>query len=258
MRNPTLGDTWKDQMFREHSKEFAEILCEKPAPPEFEVLKSYRPLPSSTKVALLDLMCGTGRHFHSLAQIASTVVGIDYSPELLTEAVKAARVLPNIILARVDARELTHVFPNSQFDIVVRAYTSLGYFPWDVELEILRQCAAVSTDEARILLDSLNSAWFRKKERFERRTPLTSFSLQESYSWNEAQGVINCNWQYDYGDGRVVDIPFDLEGYDLSRVRKLLAAAGWEIEGVYSDISDRKPILHDADSERIVVIGRRL
>jgi len=105
-------------------------------------------MPSGSIV--LDAGCGTGLLFSRIAPIAKTVVGMDFSHELLLRAKEKASELGNVHLLEADADWLP--FRNSCFDLVF-AFTMLQNMPRP--LETLKAFGQTAKEEATIIVTGL-------------------------------------------------------------------------------------------------------
>ncbi|MDE2401167.1 MAG: class I SAM-dependent methyltransferase [Burkholderiales bacterium] len=243
-------------MFRTHAPEFVRILAGRPACIDPSWLGRIFPR-AERRVSILDLGCGAGRLLRPLANIGSSVVGLDYSAELLACAMSEAQALGNVTLVKGDMRNLGDFFPKQHFQVIVRAYTSLGYFSRTVEGQILRACHDVSTPDGRLIVDTFNAEWFRAHPVIERTTHLADFDLLEHYAWNEGLHSVRCLWRYTRGDTVITEIPFDLDGYTLTELDQLLSTAGWARELLIRNI-DRFQTAHENEGlERLVVVARK-
>jgi SAM-dependent methyltransferase len=88
---------------------------------------------------LLDLGCGTGNHALPLAQRGHTVVGIDRSPAMLTQAHAKAAAAGAGSVAFYD-RDIRELDLGQRFDAVLMMFTVLGY-----QLEDADVSAALAT-----------------------------------------------------------------------------------------------------------------
>ena len=244
-------------MFRSYSDEFIEILDARPVTSNLQTLFS-EPRAAHDRFAVLDLGCGSGRLLLSLAKFATLVVGFDYSPELLAAAARTSRGSPNIVLVRGDARALKDIFVDGEFDAVVRAFTSLGYFTRNVERQILQQCAAITRPKGKLLVDSFNKAWFENHPPIFRTTVLDGFTLEEHYEWDRSRSSISCVWRYHRASRDPVEIPFTLEGYGLEEIVSLLDESGWRVTAFLEDLVSCTRISDPAEMERIVVLAERV
>lgn len=247
---------WKDAMFRVHADAFARIAAARPACATLE--RVFLPCRGpGGRLAVLDLGCGSGRFLPALSRFSSVVVGLDYSPELLAVAGAARRALPNAILVRGDARALARTFAEGEFDAILRAYTSLGYFARDVERDILRQCARITRPGGRMVIDCYNRAWFEARGRVTRSQTLDEFTFVEEYEWDAARARVACLWRYLKPGAAAVEIPFSLDGYGADAVVELLAQSGWRSPEFLADLATCLPVEDPGTRERIVVVATR-
>ena len=251
----STGD-WKDRMFRTHADAFAAIASARPMAADLSALFSDA-RSGAGRLAILDLGCGSGRFLRPLAQLASLVVGLDYSPELLERAAVVSREWSNTVLVRGDARRLEETFVAGEFDGILRAYTSLGYFPRDVEREILRQCAYITRPGGKLVIDCFNKAWFEVHGRISRSTVLDTFALEEEYAWDAARDAVVCTWRYVRTGSPAVEIPFTLDGYGADAMVEVLRATGWGTPRFVEDLATCKSVADPSACERIVAIATR-
>ena len=211
----------------------------------------------------LDLGCGIGRLMPQLSSQSTLVVGLDNSSPLLQIAANDLHHIPNVVFVNGDFRNLDSLFAYGSFDFIIRAYTSLGYFPYAVEEDILKKCHAISSNNAFMLVDTFNSKYFRTIGSFERSTEIEQYPslivLIEKYSWNEDQQGIDCNWVYENNQVQLCEINFFLHGYDHDRVNDLLLSSGWNKLMVGADFDQLSNESSDTiSSERLVVIATRI
>ena len=258
------SDDWKTEMFHSEADLFSKTLRSKPPSNAVDILlATLRQRQSSqSRFTTLDLGCGTGRFANQLSKHSSVVIGLDLSRELLSIASLGIAHLSNVIYINGDFQNIDSLFMPSSFDLIIRAYTSLGYFPYAVELEILRKCHTVASPTAMIVLDTFNSAFFRSIGKLERQTAIESntpsVSLIETYSWNESKNGIDCIWTYMEDDVRTRKIEFFLDGYDRARVSHLLSLSGWVLLMSGCDF-DRLSEHENStlDAERLVVVASK-
>lgn len=251
------ADSWKQQMFMESAEDFIEILEAKPISKTLKQFVNHLKPASPNRFAILDLGCGIGRLFPALSEVGTIVIGIDYSEELVTKANKIACSLQNVIVLLRDMRELGDIFQDASFDLVLRAYTSLGYFTVDSEMSILSQCAKLVKPGGHLVVDTFNADWFKSNGVLKRNSLIGSFELEEQYYWEPSKYSISCLWRYNRKGGLSTDIPFILDGYDLTRIDYILEQTGWCREGVFSDMDISKRLTTTSEAERLVVVARR-
>lgn len=257
MSTSNPGENWKDRMFRLHANEFVQIANARPASANFRSIFG-RSRSRKERFSVLDLGCGSGRFLEPLSRFATLVVGLDYSPELLTYAASASRRLNNVVLIRGDARELNRTFVEGEFDAVFRAFTSLGYFARETEKEILQQCAFVTRSGGKLLVDCFNRTWFETNRRISRSTSLDGFTLQEEYEWDEGRAAVSCTWRYLRPADEPIEIPFTLDGYGKDDVVQLLQSSGWRVTEFLEDLVTCKRIDDPSALERLVAVAERV
>lgn len=250
--------SWKDKMFKELAPEFVDILKAKSLHGDVtSFVKKFRS-GSVNRFAILDLGCGVGRLFPHLSEAGTLVVGLDYSDRFVSAATKVARTLPNTTVILHDMRNLNSILPTNSFDMVIRAYTSLGYFSAEVETKILTQCSQLVVPGGRLIVDTFNAEWFRAKGTLKRSSSIGCFELEEEYVWDASNNAIACVWRYKYSGGRIDEIPFILDGYDIHRIDDILSKSGWSREALFRDLSPLDEIAEGAESERLVVVAQRM
>jgi SAM-dependent methyltransferase len=241
-------------MFIDGSREIAEILDARRVPAGFEDF--VRAVATSPPRRALDLGCGSGRLLKQLAGLAGMAVGLDYSATLAAVAARANEDCSNVLVVTADMRHLESLFPPHSFDLIIRAYTSLGYFDFATETSILRQCATLARPGAVVAVDTFNAAWLRAAGPVHRSRTFASFELVEDYAWDEARCAIAARWTYVYPAHPPKLIEFSLDGYDVARVRNLFEASGWTGAQFFSDFSRDLAEGDDTEAERIVGVAR--
>lgn len=136
---------------------------------EMEVDTFLAALNISKNSRILDLCCGQGRHALEIAKRGySDVVGLDRSHYLINRARKINKTDGlNVVFKEGDARKLP--FSNDNFDVVIIAGNSFGYFDSDKDdLRILDEVMRILKPDGRLLLDITNGDHMR--EHFEPRS----------------------------------------------------------------------------------------
>jgi D-alanine-D-alanine ligase len=112
---------------------------------------------------ILDLCCGQGRHAMELAKRGYVnVVGLDRSHYLINRARKINKTNGlNIIFKEGDARKLP--FANDNFDFVLIAGNSFGYFDSDKEdIRILKEVMRVLKPHGKLLIDITDGKYMQE------------------------------------------------------------------------------------------------
>jgi len=118
---------------------------------------------------ILDLCCGQGRHALEIAKRGySNVVGVDRSHYLINRARKTNKADGlTVVFKEGDARKLP--FTNDNFDIVIIAGNSFGYFDSvKDDIRILKEVMRILKPYGRLLIDITDGNYMR--EHFEPRS----------------------------------------------------------------------------------------
>jgi SAM-dependent methyltransferase len=103
---------------------------------------------------VLDLACGKGRHAFSLSGYDLDVLGLDLSPNSISEA----RKLTHDSL-HFDVHDMREVYPGRQFDVVFNLFTSFGYFDDSAEnLKVLKSVHQMLLPAGKLVIDFMNAA----------------------------------------------------------------------------------------------------
>lgn len=210
---------------------------------------------SAFSFPLLDAGCGTGRHSASLAKLSPLVIGVDKSRAMLAIAHTKNVGIPNCIYLQDDFRS-PQILPN-QFGVILKCYTSVGYFPTSTELDIATRFHDMLRSGGYCVLDTFNGSWLSRAGHHVRHTSLSGIELQETYRYSSESGKCHCNWCYIAGGKEVASIDFDLDLYSHDRMRDLLKLAGFVDIQVYSGYTDCKHRPTDSTVERLVCVGRK-
>lgn len=114
----------------------------------------WRLLELAPGMRVLDLACGHGRIANRLAARGCVVTGLDVSTVFLDRArADAAALGVEVEYVAGDARNLPYA---GEFDRVVNWATAFGYFPDDVNRDVLRQMRGALTPGGRLAMDLNN------------------------------------------------------------------------------------------------------
>lgn len=113
---------------------------------------SFLKLPNTSKV--LDIACGKGRHAKAISDKGYDVVGVDLSPNSISEANKMRSA--NLEFFVQDMRE---PFRENEFDAAFNFFTSFGYFETEEDNERAAQSMTDNLKQGGVLLiDFVNKA----------------------------------------------------------------------------------------------------
>jgi SAM-dependent methyltransferase len=238
-----------------------------------EDLPFFRQLARRVRGPVLDLGCGSGRLFRAfLDGGASRVVGVDASPAMLARA--ATRIAGDRRLARArdegrielvvgDARTVRRP---ERFGLIVAAGVVPHLDGPEDGARLLGRAARLLTPRGLLVIDDLGPAalpaddlplavdWTLESHgrRFTRRSQLSRREAPEGL-----RVALSILVDAQDPDGTIARLPasFRLWYPSLDTVVRLVEAAGLAVAGVFGSY-DRDP--PDADSERLIVLGRRV
>lgn len=118
--NPAWYKTWFDTPFYHTLYQDRNI-----AEAQFFLKKLIKEIPILPSHSILDIACGRGRHALFLSEQGYDVTGIDLSPNSITYAQQEAK--KKALNASFDIHDMRTAV-NTQFDIVLNLFTSIGYF----------------------------------------------------------------------------------------------------------------------------------
>lgn len=203
---------------------------------------------------ILDLCCGQGRHSVRLAERGFSVVGLDYSEELLKLAEKQ-EPKANLWFVKGDMRKIP--FSMNTFDAVINLFTSFGFFSDDENLETLKSISSVLKPKGKFILDYWN--------------PYVAVQLDGTRNWwwiNDSLLSL-AEVRYDFSLGRLYDVRTiinikersiknavrSLRFYTLPEIDELLKKAGMLITQVYGDIDERE---YDGETRRLITVSEKV
>lgn len=197
--------------------------------------------------SVLDLCCGNGRISTHFAKKGFNAVGVDFSKPYLDDARRRAEeygVSDSVEFIKGDVRELKEVLKDHavKFDVVVSAWTSIGYTTFENDLSAFRQARALSTDDSILfVIETMHTghASLRKSDRsfieFDEMMLLDHstydpVSSEQISSWTFYRKVGN-NLEY------VDRLDYKVHIYGLKELSSMLDQAGWKNEAFYGDMS---------------------
>lgn len=144
---------WQDYFDEDFIRIYQPLLPPEEAAAEAEAVAGILELSEGAR--LLDLGCGWGRHAVELAQLGFRVTGVDLS-EVLLSAAQSESAARGVEVAWVsgDVRELPY---HQDFDAVVSLFSSMGYFPSEVDdLRVLEGVRRALVPGGRLLVETMH------------------------------------------------------------------------------------------------------
>jgi SAM-dependent methyltransferase len=205
-----------------------------------------------TSGRLLDLCCGNGRISTHFAKRGFEATGIDFSKYYLADAkmrAEAHGVSDRVTFIEGDVRNLKDALKDygGHFDVVVNAWTSIGYSTIEDDLSIFEQARQLSKDNAILfIVDTMHAG------RASMRPNQTSFLeiddtvLLEKSTYDQPSSEMRTTWTFyrKIGDDLhyLDELEYVIHVYSLSELSALLKGAGWQTEAYYGNISTQQPM----------------
>jgi len=245
---------WVNKLFVDRSDLFLRLLNQK-------WLKTEELVNGMTKVLdgfginsgnLLDLCCGNGRVSIHMAKKGFKTVGVDISRAFLEDANRKAKehgVSNLVTFLEGDVRNLNKVIGGSfrSFDVIVNAWTSVGFYKQEDDLSIFKQARELSTEKAILFVaETMHTEYLSIKFTPTSYTELDHIVLLENRKYDPITSQISTSWIFYNKRGQdlefvdKVDITHHI--YSLGELSSLLRRAGWETVAAYGDLSTLQPM----------------
>ena len=196
---------------------------------------------------LLDLCCGNGRVSIYMAERGFKTVGVDISRAFLEDARRKARdrgVSNLVTFLEGDVRNLNEVIGRTfqPFDIIVNAWTSIGFYRQEDDLSIFKQARQLSKEGAILFVaETMHTEYLSLKFTPTSCTELDHIIMLENRKYDPVTSQISTIWTFYNKRGQdlefvdKVDITHHV--YSLSELSALLRKAGWETVAAYGSLS---------------------
>ena len=246
---------WVNKLFIERSDLFLRLLNQR-------WLKTEELVNGMTKVLdgfgiesgnLLDLCCGNGRVSIYMAERGFKTVGVDISRAFLEDARRRAQEHGVSNLATFlegDVRKLKDTVSQRYsvpFDVLVNAWTSIGFYEEEDDLSIFRQARELSREEAILFVaETMHSEYLSIKFAPTSYTELDHILMLENRKYDPITSQATTSWIFYNRRGQdlefidKVDITHHV--YNLSELSSLLRKAGWETVASYGNLATLQPM----------------
>jgi len=244
---------WVEKLFIQRADLFLKMLDQRWARTEelvngmIKVLSGF----GITSGHLLDLCCGNGRVSVHMAKKGFRSVGIDISKTFLEDARKKARehgVSSSVAFLEGDVRRLREVVGSIShpFDVVVSAWTSVGYFSQEDDLSIFRQARELSREGAILFVaETMHTEYLSLKFTPTGFTELDNIVMLENRKYNPITAHDNTSWIFYKRQGENLEfvdrVDLDHHVYSPSELASLLKKAGWEPVALYGSLVTLQP-----------------
>jgi 2-polyprenyl-3-methyl-5-hydroxy-6-metoxy-1,4-benzoquinol methylase len=202
---------------------------------------------------LLDLCCGNGRVSIYMAERGFKTVGVDISRAFLEDARRRAQEHGVSNLATFlegDVRKLKETVSQRYsvpFDVLVNAWTSIGFYEEEDDLSIFRQARELSREEAILfVVETMHSEYLSIKFAPTSYTELDHILMLENRKYDPITSQATTSWIFYNRRGQdlefidKVDITHHV--YSLSEFSSLLRKAGWETVASYGNLATLQPM----------------
>lgn len=245
---------WIKKLFVERSDLFLKLMNERwPRTEELvngmvKVLNDY----GVTSGNLLDLCCGNGRISIYMAKKGFKTVGVDISKAFIEDAGNKARehgVSSSVTFLEGDVRKLKEVIGDvsETFDVVVNAWTSIGYFSQEDDLNIFKQARELSREGAILFIaETTHSDFIFLKFTPTAYTEVDNIVMLENRKYDPTTSRISASWAFYNKRGedlKFIDrVEIEHHIYSLSELSSLLRKAGWETVACYGSLLTLQPM----------------
>lgn len=245
---------WTKKLFVECSDLFLKFLDERWSQTEEVVNGMVKVLGdfSITKGNLLDLCCGNGRISIHMAKRGFKAVGVDISKAFLEDAKRKAeehKVSNMVTFLEGDVRRLKEVVGKIRqpFDVVINAWTSIGYFSQKDDLKIFKQARELSKRNAVLLIaETMHTEFLAVKFVPTSYGEVDNIVLLESRKYDQTTSQLKTVWTFYKKCGENLEfidrVEYEIHVYSPSELSALLRKAGWEPVTFYGSFSTLQPM----------------
>lgn len=244
---------WTKKMFVERPELFLKFLEERWSRAEELVNGIVKSLQSYgiSSGNLLDLCCGNGRVSILMAKRGFRAVGMDISKTFLDDARKKAkthRVSKMVTFLEGDVRELKRVVgkQSQPFDVVVSAWTSIGFWSVEDDLKVFRQARELSREGALLfIVETTHSDYISLKFAPRSYEEVDDLVLLEDRKYDNTTSQMSTVWTFYRKRGKDLEfldrMNIEVHVYSVSELSGLLRKAGWEPVALYGNLSTLQP-----------------
>ncbi len=200
---------------------------------------------------ILDAACGNGRYSVLLAKKGFKVVGFDLSAKLLTIARNNIKKEScNILLFRADVRE---VCLKTEFDLILLAFTSFGYFESDDEnFKFINSSYKLLKPKGYFVLDFLNEKYLRNNLVPFSEREFENLKIREERKIEKDRVIKKIIIENNRAKREYYE---KVKLYDKDFIINRMELIGYEIVDIFGDYNGSEFI--PERSERLIIIGRK-
>jgi SAM-dependent methyltransferase len=197
---------------------------------------------------LLDLCCGNGRVSVYMAKKGFKAVGVDISRAFLDDARRKAQehgVSNLVTFLEGDIRKLKNVVNQRYsipFDVLVDAWTSIGFYDEQDDLDIFKQARELSREGAILFVaETMHTEYLSIKFVPTFYQELGHIVMLENRKYDPITAQADTSWIFYNKRGRDLEFIDQVDIiqhiYSLSELSCLLRQAGWETVASYGSLS---------------------
>ncbi len=200
---------------------------------------------------LLDICCGNGRVPIHMAKKGYRAVGVDISGAFIKDAEKKADengVSDMVTFFEGDVRQLKKVLGvrSEPFDVIVSAWSSIGYYSKNVDFSIFKQARELSREGSILFVaETMHSEYLSLKFVPAGYQEIGDIVLLESREYDYITSDMKTMWTFYKKSGEdllfIDRMEFDLHIYTPSELCGLLSKARWETIATYGNLSTLQP-----------------
>lgn len=201
---------------------------------------------------ILDLCCGNGRISTHFAKRGFEATGIDFSRYYLADAKLRAEVhgvSDRVTFIEGDVRNLKDALKDyeGRFDVVVNAWTSIGYSTTEDDLSTFQQARQLSIDGATLfILETTHQGAASMRQSQTSFLEIDDTVLLEKSAYDQSSSEKRTTWTFYRKIGNDLhyldELEYMIHVYSLSELSALLKKAGWQIEAYYGNVSTQQPM----------------
>jgi ubiquinone/menaquinone biosynthesis C-methylase UbiE len=244
---------WISRLFIDRSDLFLKLLNQRWPRTEELVTGMVRLLETfgTSSGNLLDLCCGNGRVSVFMAERGFKAVGVDISEAFLRDGRKKAEeygVSDRVTFLRGDVRKLEQIVKKSPpFDVVISAWTSIGYYSQEDDLSVFKQARRLSKEGAVLFIaETMHTEYLSIKFAPTSHSETDDLVLLEDREYDPISACVKTSWAFYAKRGKNMEfidrVDFENHVYSASELSALLRKAGWQTTALYGSFQTLQPM----------------
>jgi ubiquinone/menaquinone biosynthesis C-methylase UbiE len=237
-------DWWRSMFDQKYLDTYIEGLTDSRTKNETDFLLTNSGIEKSDRI--LDLACGHGRHSIELfSRGYRNITGLDYSQTFIDKAlIDATDVGAEIDFQEADMKQMNY---DSEFDVVVTIYTTLGYFDDETNRDVLRRIYKSLKPGGKFWMDNIRAESVATRFKTDgvidgesglptitREVDMSGHMTSEIETYDSHKQLMHSHRQWtDKGDQKEYD--FWLRVYTEEQWAEMLQKAGFKILKKWSD-----------------------